>query len=208
MDLLIDGKRECIPSGSHILQLYNKQQEVTGIASQVFCDGLQRHEKCIAIAPLASADELEHALREKGLDTPALQGKGQLEYHTQYSAYLDGGGFNPYKMLARHQTAVAQSLREGWKAVRISIDMSWVTHGVARWQDIVKYEAACDAVFTFQNAPVIVLVTYDYSKIPGDLVVEMLRLHPVAVVGKFIKRNPYYLNSEQYLLKILRANQK
>ena len=47
---------------------------------------------------------------------------------------------------------------------------------------------------------------YDYSKLPGALVVEMLKLHPIAVVGKFIKRNPYYLNSEQYLLKILRVN--
>jgi hypothetical protein len=28
------------------------------------------------------------------------------------------------------------------------------------------------------------------------------------VVGKFIKRNPYYVNSEQYLLKILRVNRE
>jgi len=28
------------------------------------------------------------------------------------------------------------------------------------------------------------------------------------VVGKYIKRNPYYLNSEQYMLKILRINRE
>jgi len=27
-------------------------------------------------------------------------------------------------------------------------------------------------------------------------------------VGKYIKRNPYYLNSEQYMLKILRINRE
>ena len=93
-----------------------------------------------------------------------------------------------------------------WKAVRISMDMTWLTNEIATPEQVLKYEAASDAVFTFQNAPIIALMHYDYSKLPGQLVVEMLKLHPIAVVGKFIKRNPYYLNSEQYLLKILRVN--
>jgi hypothetical protein len=38
--------------------------------------------------------------------------------------------------------------------------------------------------------------------------VEILKLHPISVVGKYIKRNPYYLNSEQYMLKILRINKE
>ena len=101
-------------------------------------------------------------------------------------------------------------MREGWKAVRISMDMNWLTEGAANTgqipQQILKYEAASDAVFTFQNAPIIALMHYDYAKLPGGLVVELLKLHPIAIVGKFIKRNPYYLNSEQYLLKILRVN--
>jgi hypothetical protein len=40
---------------------------------------------------------------------------------------------------------------------------------------------------------------------PG-LVAELLKLHPISVVGKYIKRNPYYLNSEQYMLKVLRMS--
>jgi len=49
---------------------------------------------------------------------------------------------------------------------------------------------------------------YDHGKLIPSLVVEMLNLHPIAVVGKYIKRNPYYLNSEQYMLKILRINRE
>jgi hypothetical protein len=86
--------------------------------------------------------------------------------------------------------------------------MTWLAGEAATPEQILKYEAAADAIFTFQNAPIIGLIHYDYSKLPGVLVVELLRLHPIAVVGKFIKRNPYYVNSEQYLLKILRVNRE
>jgi hypothetical protein len=86
--------------------------------------------------------------------------------------------------------------------------MTWLTKDIATPEQILKYEAASDAVFTFQNAPIIALMHYDHSKLLPSLVVEMLKLHPIAVVGKYIKRNPYYLNSEQYMLKILRINRE
>ncbi|MBE3564191.1 MAG: hypothetical protein IMW90_00525 [Thermogemmatispora sp.] len=47
---------------------------------------------------------------------------------------------------------------------------------------------------------------YDHNKLMPGLVAELLKLHPISVVGKYIKRNPYYLNSEQYMLKVLRMS--
>ncbi|MBX5451947.1 MAG: hypothetical protein IRZ24_17935, partial [Thermogemmatispora sp.] len=58
------------------------------------------------------------------------------------------------------------------------------------------------------NRPIIALMHYDYGKLLPSLVVEMLKLHPISVVGKFIRRNPYYLNSEQYMIKILRMHRE
>jgi hypothetical protein len=130
--------------------------------------------------------------------------------HEEREIFLANNGkrFDPYFLLSSHQTFIAQALREGWQAVRISIDMTWLTKDIATPEQILKYEAASDAVFTFQNAPIIALMHYDHSKLLPSLVVEMLKLHPISVVGKYIKRNPYYLNSEQYMLKILRHNRE
>ena len=49
---------------------------------------------------------------------------------------------------------------------------------------------------------------YDYSKLSGAVVVELLKLHPIAIVGNFVKRNPYYLNSEEYLKRILKFDKE
>ena len=208
MDLSVEGKSERIPPGSHILQLYNKVNEIAGVTARLLAAGLESSEKCLFAAAPASVEEMQQSLAKLGVDVAAAQEVGQLVFVSDRDELLVGKRFDPYHLLSTHQTFIAQALREGWKAVRISMDMSWLTADIATPEQILKYEAASDAVFTFQNAPIIALMHYDYSKLPGQLVVEMLKLHPIAVVGKFIKRNPYYLNSEQYLLKILRVNRE
>jgi hypothetical protein len=54
----------------------------------------------------------------------------------------------------------------------------------------------------------VALLQYNYAELPGEVVVELLKLHPIAVVGRFIKRNPYYVNAEDYMVKIIRRGQQ
>lgn len=209
MDLSVEGKSERIPPGSHICQLYSKVTEIPGVTARLMKVGLQSHEKCMFAAAPAQVEEFREELQKLQIDVEPLLASGQLVLYEEREVFLAGGKrFDPYFLLSSHQTFIAQALREGWKAVRISIDMTWLSKDVATPEQILKYEAASDAVFTFQNAPIIALIHYDHSKLLPSLVVEMLKLHPISVVGKYIKRNPYYLNSEQYMLKILRINRE
>jgi len=208
MDLNVEGNSARIPPGSHICQLYNKVDEIKNVTARLMQLGLNNSERCLFAGAPATVHELEEALEKLGVDVEAAKASRQLIMQTDREPLLINKRFDPYHLLSTHNTFIAQAHRDNWQGVRISIDMTWLTRDVATPEQILKYEAASDAVFTFQNAPIIALMHYDYSKLPGALVVELLKLHPIAVVGKFIKRNPYYLNSEQYLLKILRANRE
>jgi hypothetical protein len=209
MDLSVEGKSERIPPGSHICQLYSKVTEIPGVTARLMRVGLSVSEKCMFAAAPAQVKELRDELQKLQLDVDELIKSGQLVLYEEREPFLaEGKRFDPYLLLSSHQTFIAQALREGWQAVRISIDMTWLAKDIASPEQILKYEAASDAVFTFQNAPIIALMHYDHSKLLPSLVVEMLKLHPISVVGKYIKRNPYYLNSEQYMLKILRINKE
>src|SRR5579859_4857868 len=210
MDLSVEGKTERIPRGSHICQLYSKVTEIPKVTAHLMRVGLSLSDKCMFVAAPAQVKEFREELLKLHVDVDKLLESGQLVLHEERDAFLAANGkrFDPYFLLSSHQTFIAQALREGWQAVRISIDMTWLAKDIASPEQILKYEAASDAVFTFQNAPIIALIHYDHSKLLPSLVVEMLKLHPIAVVGKYIKRNPYYLNSEQYMLKILRINKE
>jgi hypothetical protein len=209
MDLSVEGKSERIPPGSHICQLYSKVTEIPGVTARLMRVGLTLSEKCMFAAAPAQVNELREELKKLQIDVDNAIEAGQLVLYEERGPFLSNQQrFDPYYLLSSHQTFIAQALREGWQAVRISIDMTWLCKDIATPEQILKYEAASDAVFTFQNAPIIALMHYDHSKLIPSLVVEMLKLHPIAVVGKYIKRNPYYLNSEQYMLKILRINRE
>jgi len=209
MDLSVEGKTERIPPGSHICQLYSKVTEIPAVTARLMRVGLSVSEKCMFAAAPAQVNELREELDKLQVNVNELVGSGQLVLHEEREMFLaNGKRFDPYFLLSSHQTFIAQALREGWQAVRISIDMTWLSRDIATPEQILKYEAASDAVFTFQNAPIIALMHYDYNKLLPTLVVEMLKLHPISVVGKYIRRNPYYLNSEQYMLKILRIKRE
>jgi hypothetical protein len=208
MDLNVEGSSARIPPGSHICQLYNRLDEIKTVTGRLLHYGLAAQERCLFAGTAASLKDIEEQIASLGTDVAAAKASGQLLMQTDPEPFLVGKRFDPYHLLSTHNTFIAQAHRDRWQGVRVSIDMTWLTKDVATPEQILKYEAASDAVFTFQNAPIIALMHYDYSKLPGALVVELLKLHPIAVVGKYIKRNPYYLNSEQYLLKILRANRE
>lgn len=207
MDLYVDGRSERIPYGSHICQLYTKVTEIPGVTAHLLRAGLLLTEKCLFAAAPAQVKEVRDELLKLQVDVDAMLASGQLVLYEEREQFLSNGTrFDPYFLLSSHQTFIAQAQREHWRAVRISIDMSWLSKDVSTPEQLLKYEALCDAVFTFQNAPIIALMHYDYGKLLPSLVVEMLKLHPISVVGKFIRRNPYYLNSEQYMLKIVRMH--
>ncbi len=209
MDLSVEGKSERVPPGSHICQLYSKVTEIPGVTAHLLRVGLSLKEKCLFAAAPVQVKELCEALEKLQVDVDEKIASGQLVLYDEREIFLaNGKRFDPYFLLSSHQTFISQALREEWSAVRISIDMTWLTKDVATPEQILKYEAASDAVFTFQNAPIIALMHYDHGKLLPSLVVEMLKLHPISVVGKYIKRNPFYLNSEQYMLKILRINKE
>ena len=209
MVLSVEGKSERIPPGSHICQLYTNVTEIQGVTARLMRAGLSRSEKCMFAAAPAQVKGVREELQKLQVDVDAVIESGQLVLHDEREKFLaNGRRFDPYFLLSSHQTFLAQALREGWQAVCISIDMSWLAKGIATPAQVLKYEAASDTVFTFQNAPIIALMHYDQSKLLPNLTVEMLKLHPISVVGKYIKRNPYYLNSEQYMLKILRFNRE
>ncbi|HLX39145.1 MAG TPA: MEDS domain-containing protein [Ktedonobacteraceae bacterium] len=212
MDLSVEGKTERIPPGSHICQLYSKVNEIPGVTARLMRVGLSASEKCLFAAAPAQVKELCEELQKLQVNVEQVLQSGQLVLYEEREPFLatNGTRFDPYFLLSSHLTFIAQALREEWRAVRISIDMTWLAKDVptATPEQVLKYEAASDAIFTFQNAPIIALMHYDHSKLLPTLVVEMLKLHPISVVGKYIKRNPYYLNSEQYMLKILRINRE
>jgi hypothetical protein len=208
IDLEVGGRRERIRPGLHICQFYNQTPEIVQTAGPFLKAGLHGSDKCYFAAPTARHEELRKQLKQAHIDVDAALASGQLVLVDTREELLPNGRFDPYQLLASHQGLIAKSLNEGWQHVRAAFDMGWLSQGMATPEQVLKYEAAADAVFTFQNRPIVALTQYNSADLPGELVVELLKLHPIAIVGKFIKRNPYYINAEEYIIRVIRRGQQ
>ncbi|HEY8745257.1 MAG TPA: MEDS domain-containing protein [Chloroflexota bacterium] len=209
MQLLAFGKREEIPSSSHVCQLYTRADEIAHIAAGLFSAGPFPHrDLCVYVGPPTIIVQLESQLRQLQVDVEALKRAGQFVFVDDRTEYLSQNRFDHFSLLSSHLNLVNAALRDDFVGVRLAMEMTWLADNVATPAQILKYEAMCDAVFTFQRQPIVAIAQYNSTRLGEQITGEMNKLHPIAYVGRQLKRNPSYLNSEQYFLNILRATRK
>jgi hypothetical protein len=69
--------------------------------------------------------------------------------------------------------------------------------GVDSW---LEYETRVNYVVPKYDNPVI--CTYDLSKFSAALVMDMMRTHPVVIIGEVLQENPFFVPPDQFLLEI------
>jgi hypothetical protein len=63
-----------------------------------------------------------------------------------------------------------------------------------------EYEARVNYAVSKYNDPVI--CTYDLMNFSASLVMDMLRVHPVVIVGGVLQENPFFVPPDQFLLEL------
>lgn len=207
MQLQLWMRKEEIPAGSHICHLYprGKGDEVVQVATSLLMSAAEARYRCMYLGPPAVAEEIATGLRKSGAPVDDLRQSGQLLVSDQRDPYLLNGRFEPYHLLSNHMTTIRQAQIDGWRGAAIGLDMQWLTDGVGNNALTLKYEALCDAVFTFQQQPIVAIAQYSLDKLGADMAVEMNKLHPLSIQARHLRRNPNYVNSEQYLMNFLRS---
>jgi hypothetical protein len=78
--------------------------------------------------------------------------------------------------------------------------MEWALLNKPGVNNLVEYEARLNYVLPKYNDPVI--CTYDLTKFPASLVMDIMRTHPVVVIGGILQENPFYVPPDQFLREI------
>ena len=71
---------------------------------------------------------------------------------------------------------------------------------------MVEYEARLNDVLPRYDDPVI--CTYDANLLDGTIAVDILRTHPVAIIGGRLYENPFFLPPAEFLPQIIERSGK
>jgi MEDS: MEthanogen/methylotroph, DcmR Sensory domain len=184
----------------HICAFFNSIDEEHRVLRSFITDGLDRGEKGFHIIDPERRQEYLKRLAESGVDVDKAMGIGQLELRAWQEAYLRGGRFDQDAMLALIEEVLQSGAAGGYALTRLVAHMEWALLDKPGVGDLVEYETRLNYVLPRYDDPVI--CTYDLTKFGASVAVDIMRTHPVVIIGGLLQENPFFVPPDQLLLEL------
>lgn len=133
-------------------------------------------------------------LRQLGYDAGRLLEHHRCEVRTWADTYLRGGHFDEASMLRLLDDLLVQ---QPSPRVRLTCDMGWAAGRADLADDLIDFEAKAN--FIHADHPHIVICCYDTSLFDGSFVIDILRTHPMVLVGGMLQENPFFVPPDDFL---------
>jgi len=183
----------------HICAFFNSIDEEHRVLRSFIKDGFDRGEKAFHIVdPELQAEHLKR-LAEAGINVEKAMDNGQLEVRRWEDSYLRGEHFDQNAMLALIEDVLQSASADGY-ATRLLAHMEWALLDKPGVDDLVEYETRLNFVLPKYDDPVI--CAYDLSKFGSSVAIDIMRTHPVVIIGGMLQENPFFVPPEQFLLEI------
>jgi hypothetical protein len=183
----------------HICAFFNSREEQDKVMMPFFKEGYDRGEKLFHIVDHRLHDEHLCACRSAGIDCDEALESGQLEVLPWEDAYLKDGYFDGERMIAILKEVV-EGAREKYGLTRLMGNMEWALESAPGVTDIVEYETKLNYILPHYPDPVVCV--YDLNKHSGSVVMDILRTHPMVIIGGVLQENPLYVPPEEMLAEL------
>jgi hypothetical protein len=180
----------------HVCSFFRTREEQNRMLMPFFKEGFDRGEKNFHIVDSRMREEHLGACRTAGIDVEVAQVSGQLEVQNWEDAYLRGGLFDADRMI-RMLEDVFQRSRERHGLTRLMGNMEWSLQKIPGVTDIVEYETKINYLSARYPDPIV--CAYDLNVHSGSVVMDILRTHPMVIVGGVLQENPLYVPPDLFL---------
>jgi len=183
--------------GDHLCCIYETDAEHRQVITPFLRQGLERGEKVMYVVDARTAETILGYLRDDGLDVAPYLARGQLAILTRDETYMRNGVFDPQGMIALLRSETAQALAEGYPALRLTGEMTWALRGLPGSEQLIEYEARLNDFFPGSRC--LAICQYDRRRFDPAVLLDVLRTHPIAVIGTEVYDNLYYVPAVELL---------
>jgi transcriptional regulator with GAF, ATPase, and Fis domain len=113
---------------------------------------------------------------------------------------LRDGRFDQEAMLAFIQQVLISARAEGFPLTRLLAHMEWALEDRPGVNDLIEYEGRLNYILPRYHDPIVCV--YDSSKFDAGVVMDMLRTHPVVLVGGALEQNPFFVAPDEFLKEL------
>jgi len=181
----------------HVCAFFSNEDEEYRILLPFIKEGIEHGDKAVHVVNPQQRDEHLHRLGSAGIDSAAAQQAGQLEIKINTEAYLRNGKFDQDRMLETFEQLASGNAQGGFPLSRIVCRMDWVVGDKSRLENVIEFESRVNDVWSRHDDAVI--CTYHLAKFGGDAIVDILRTHPMVIIGGILQQNPFFVPPEEFL---------
>jgi hypothetical protein len=181
----------------HVCAFFNNEEEEYRVLLPFIKDGFGCGDKAVHVVnPGQHRDHLQR-LATVGIDPAAAQQNGQFELRTNTETYLRDGRFDQDRMLEAFEQLASGNVKGGFPLSRIVCRMDWAVEDPSHIDNLVEFESRVNDVWRRHDDAVI--CTYHLTKFGGDTVVDIMRTHPMVIIGGILHQNPFFVPPEEFL---------
>ena len=182
----------------HVCAFFNSDDEAYRVLLPFIKEGFDHNHKAIhVVSPTQTARHRERLLGA-GIDLAGAEKCGQFDLRINSETYLRDGRFDPNRMLEAFEQLASGSTAGQFPLSRVVCHMDWAAaEGDPCIERLIEFESRVNEVWLRHEDAVICV--YDLSKFGGDTVIDIMRTHPMIVVGGILQQNPFYVPPEEFL---------
>ena len=182
----------------HLCVIYDTQEEQFAAAVPYLRSGLERRERCLYVADENSTTALLDALRRSGTDVDRYLRSGALVLADKPEPYHDRGRFDPDWWIRFLAKATQEPSTGEFSGMRTLLgEMTWTIKEDIAPDILIEFEAKVNRFVLDHD--VRALCQYNRNRFPPEVILGVLRTHPVVVYRGIVCKNPYYIPAEEFL---------
>ena len=100
-------------------------------------------------------------------------------------------------MLRVFEQLASGNAKGGFSLSRICCRMDWAVEDRSHVDDVIEFESRVNDVWRRHDDAVI--CTYHLGQFGGDAVIDIMRTHPMVIVGGILQQNPFFVPPDEFL---------
>jgi hypothetical protein len=184
----------------HICAFFHSAEEEYRVVLPFIKDGFECGHKAFHVVDPKLRDEHRHRLASAGIDVAAAEKSGQFDLRPWGDVYLRDGRFDKDRMLALLGEVLEGGREQGFLLTRMVAHVEWALEKQPGVDDLVEYEARVNYIWPRHKDAVICV--YDLTKFGGHIVMDILRTHPMVLIGGIIQENPFFVPPDEFLQEL------
>jgi hypothetical protein len=188
---------------AHVCAFFNNPDEEYKVLLPFVNDGFELGQKNVHTINPRLRNEHCRRLALAGVDLETVLQNGQFELRDWSDTHLLEGNFDRHKTLALFRQIMDDATQEGFPLTRFVTNMEWALETGLDSNTLLEYEATANHAWIQQDRPANpIICTYDLSRFTADIIVDVMRTHPMVIIGGLLRENPFFVPPEQFLAEL------